>query len=148
MATLLHELTNRAATHCAPAARPRVLVTEDDDDLRFLFSTMLELRGCAVVEAADGAAAVQLAERVCPDLILMDGSLPRLDGLSATRRIRQLNDCARVPIILITGHADPSFQAEAQRAGCDEYLLKPLDLNQLSRVLEKYLGQGQAAWAA
>jgi CheY-like chemotaxis protein len=102
----------------------------------------------SVIEAADGEDAVQLAEQDCPDLILMDGSLPRLDGLSATRRIRQLSDCGHVPILFISGHTESSFQAQAQTAGCNEYLVKPLDPDQLSRVLEKYLGQQRAAGAA
>lgn len=122
-------------------ARPLVLVSEDHDDTRQLFRTVLRLRGCAVIEAADGEEAVRLAAHERPDLILLDGSMPRLDGFGATRRIRQLGRAGRrVPIVFITGHAEPSFRAVALQAGCDEYLVKPLDLEQLRGVLEKFLG--------
>jgi CheY-like chemotaxis protein len=70
----------------------------------------------------------------------MDGSLPRVDGFDATRRIRSFLNSGDVPIIFVSGHAEPSFIALALEAGCDEYLVKPLDLNQLGTVLQKYLG--------
>lgn len=121
-------------------ARPLVLVIEDDDDMRDLYRVALTLRGYAVVEAADGEEAVALAESERPDLILMDGSLPRLDGLGATRRIRLLGAVGPVPIVFVTGHAEPAFRAVAREAGCDEYLVKPFDLAELSDVIEKHLG--------
>lgn len=124
----------------APAARPLVLVTDDHQDTRDLFRTVLRLGGYAVIEAADGEEAVRQAERARPDLILLDGSLPLLDGLGAARRIRQLRRGGRVPIVFITGHAEPAYRAVAREAGCDEYLVKPLDLEQLRGVLERYLG--------
>ena len=125
--------------------RPLVLVTEDDEDTRFLFRTLLEMRGCSVIEATDGEEAVRLTERTSPDLILMDGSLPRLDGLSATRRIRQLRAVGRVPIVFVSGHAAAKDRAVAADAGCDEYLVKPLDLEQFSRMLDGCLGRHRAA---
>lgn len=121
-------------------ARPLVLVTEDHGDTRLLLCTVLNLRGCAVIEAADGEEAVRLAESARPDLILLDGSMPRLDGFGAARRIRQLRRGGRVPIVFISGHAEPAFRAGAREAGCDEYLVKPLDLGELSGVLERFLG--------
>jgi PleD family two-component response regulator len=78
----------------------RVLVVEDHDDTRLMLRTMLEWRGVSVVEAADGEAAVSMTETCRPDLILMDGSLPSLDGLTATRCIRQLDGAREVPIIV------------------------------------------------
>lgn len=137
MATLLSNL--QSVTE-AQHARPLILVADDDDDTRLLFRTMLEIRGYSVIEATDGEQAVQLAESAGPDLILMDGSLPRLDGLDATRRIRRSAHAARVPIAFISGHAEPAFLARAREAGCDEYLVKPPDLGQLNGVLQKYLG--------
>ncbi len=133
----------------APDVRPAplVLITDDDDDTRSLFSVMLKLSGCAVIEVTDGEEAIRLAERARPDLILMDGSLPRLDGLAATRRIRDLLHVVRVPIIFVSGHAEPSSLARAREAGCDDYLVKPFRLEQLGDVLEKYLGQGACAYA-
>ena len=144
MATSLSNLQN--ASDARPA-RPLVLVAEDDDDTRLLFRTMLEIRGYSVIEAPDGEEAVRLAETARPDLILMDGSLPRLDGLTATRRIRSFGRAGRVPIAFISGHAGAAFLALAREAGCDEYLIKPPDLGQLCGVLEKYLGDKARAFA-
>ena len=132
-------MRDRADARSAPRTRPLVLVAEDDADTRFLFTTVLRMRGCAVVEATDGEESVRLAESARPDLILMDGSMPRLDGFGATRRIRQLVRGGRVPIVFISGHAEPSFDAAAHEAGCDEYLVKPFDIERLNRLLEIYL---------
>lgn len=147
MATSLSNLRNAAGASDAPPAGALVLVAEDDEDTRFLFRTMLEIRGYRVVEAADGEEAVRLAEGARPDLILMDGSLPRVDGFDATRRIRRAGHAARVPIVFISGHAEAAFLAMAREAGCDEYLVKPLVPGQLGRVLEKFLGHEARAFA-
>ena len=119
-------------------ARPVVLVADDHEDTRLLFRTVLEIRGYSVIEAPDGEETVRTAESAHPDLILMDGSLPRLSGLDATRQIRGSADIGKVPIVFISGHAGNAFIASAREAGCDEYLVKPLQLAQLERVLEKY----------
>ena len=119
-------------------ARPLVLVADDDADTRFLLRTVLEIRGYRVVEAADGEETVSAAESVRPDLILMDGSLPRLSGLEAARQIRQSGRVRHVPIVFVSGHAGPAFVARAREAGCNEYLVKPFDLARLDDVLEKY----------
>ena len=142
----MSDLQDATEPRLAPPARPLVLVVDDDEDTRLLFRTMLEIRGYRAVEAADGEEAVGLAESARPDLILMDGSLPRVDGLDATRRIRQSERDGRVPILFVSGHAEAAFIARALEAGCDEYLVKPLDLDQLGGVLEKHLGEGARAF--
>lgn len=147
MATSLSKLRNATGERHTPPARPLVLVADDDEDTRLLFRTLLEIRGYSVIEAHDGEEAVRLAESARPDLILMDGSLPRLDGLTATRRIRSFGRAGRVPIDFISGHAGAAFLALAREAGCDEYLIKPPDLDQLGGVLEKYLGDKARAFA-
>jgi CheY-like chemotaxis protein len=116
-----------------------VLVAEDHDDTRFLLRTLLERRGLAVVEAADGEEACDVAARERPDLILMDGGLPVLDGVSATRRVRGLEGLSGVPIILLSGHAGPQYQLDARAAGCDEYVVKPFDLALLDNILNRHL---------
>ncbi|MCA1564408.1 MAG: response regulator [Acidobacteria bacterium] len=131
----------------APRARPLVLVTDDDENTRSLFRTLLEISGYAVIEAEDGEQAIRLAESAQPDLILMDGRLPRLDGFTATRRIRELGHAGRVPIVFVSGHAEPAFLALAREAGCDEYLVKPFSLDQLDGLLEKYLAHHARAFA-
>lgn len=118
---------------------PKVLVAEDHDDTRYLLRTLLERRGLAVVEAANGAEACDLAARELPDLILMDGGLPVLDGVSATRRIRGLDVLSDVPIVFLSGHAGPQFQSAARAAGCDEYIVKPFALARLDNILERLL---------
>lgn len=133
-----------AATRSASPA-PLVLVAEDHEDTRFLLRYVLEARGYRVAEAANGDEAVDLAELIRPDLVLMDGSLPRLDGLAATRRLRRLPLPFRVPIVFLTGHAEPAFRAAAREAGCDDYLTKPLDVRQLEKVLRALVGGGRGS---
>ena len=124
------------------SAPPLVLIVEDHEDTRFLLRTILEVRGgIAVVEAENGETATALAESLHPDLILMDGTLPLLDGFAATRRIRGLASGCGMPIILLSGHAQPASEAEAFAAGCTDYLVKPFALSELKRVLERHLSQ-------
>src|ERR1044071_9808893 len=95
----------------------RVLVVDDFDDSRFSLSKLLEIEGYEVFEATDGAQAVAKALADKPDLILMDLSLPIIDGLSATRQIRQSDDMKRVPIIALTAHDIIDIQSQAKDAG-------------------------------
>jgi CheY-like chemotaxis protein len=126
----------------ARAQRPRavVLVAEDHEDTRLMLRLMLEYRGLGVVEAGNGAEAVDVAERERPDLVLLDGSLPSLDGFDVTRRIRRSEALSRVPIVFLSGHAEEAYQDSARDAGCDEFMIKPLDTRQLDRILERHLG--------
>lgn len=121
------------------AAGPLVLIVEDHEDTRFLLRRLLEMRGYRVAEAADGEDAVQQATALAPDLIVMDGSLPRMDGCGATRRIRERDELQVVPVVFLSGHAHPADREAAFAAGCCDYLVKPLDTKQLDRILEKRL---------
>ena len=125
----------------AATIRPLVLVVEDHDDTRFMLEYLLEMLGYRVAVAEDGEMAIYLAEVERPDLILMDATLPRLDGLAATRRIREMAALAGVPIVFLSGHAHASFRAAAMETGGNDFLAKPFDLNQLERVLERHLGK-------
>lgn len=131
----------------AGSSRPLVLVVEDHEDTRYMLKYMLGISGFDVAEAENGVEAVELAERLRPGLILMDGSLPRLDGLSATRRVREMAALRDVPIVFLSGHAEPSAQAKAFEAGCDDYLVKPVNLDQLVRVLAQHLSAGKPGGA-
>ena len=121
----------------APGAK--VLVAEDHEETRYLLRTLLERRGLSVVEAGDGFEAVDAAERERPDLILMDSGLPQLDGIAATRRLREVPALSAVPIVFLSGHAGPQHRAAAFDAGCDEYIVKPFDIALLDNVLSRLL---------
>lgn len=133
----------RSQQRAGQSARPRVLVAEDHDDTRLMLKILLEHRGFDVLEAADGEEAVRIIEDAHPDLVVLDGSLPRMNGVAVTRRARE--SARSTPIIFLSGHAEPLARTEAFDAGCDEYLVKPDGLNHLSYVLARHLGRsGQA----
>ncbi len=113
----------------------RVLLVEDTEDNRMMMRRLLELSGYRVSEAVNGVEAVTAAERETPNVILMDLSLPIVDGLAATRRIRQLPDMAKVPIIAVSAHDTADFHAEALAAGCDAYMTKPVDYTELEDLI-------------
>jgi CheY-like chemotaxis protein len=128
------------------ASASKVLVAEDHEDTRALLRALLEHRGFAVVEARDGVEACDVALRERPDLILMDGGLPRLDGIAATRRLRGLSPLSGVPIVFLSGHAGPQHQLDARAAGCDDYVVKPFDVARLDHILNLHLpGRGRRA---
>ena len=116
-----------------------VMVVEDFEDNRFMMRRLLEMSGYRVVEAINGEQAVEVARREQPHLILMDLSLPLLDGLAATRRIRQYNELRRVPIIAVSAHDTSDFHADALAAGCNDYVTKPIDFDQLEALLQRLL---------
>lgn len=109
------------------SARLTVVIVEDHDDTREMLGVLYRIWGCRVVEASNGLEAVEVASREHPELILMDGSLPYLDGLGATLRIRENKLLSDIKIIALNGWGSPSFTAAALAAGCDDCILKPLD---------------------
>jgi two-component system, cell cycle response regulator DivK len=115
------------------------LLVEDFEDSRFMMRSLLELAGYNVVEASDGEQAVALAVQEKPALILMDLSLPKLDGLAATRQIRQCKDLGNTPIVAISAHDSPETRTEALDAGCNEYVTKPIDFDQLGALVKRFL---------
>lgn len=118
-----------------------VLLVEDTEDNRFMMRRLLEIAGYRVVEATNGEEAVRLAESERPDLILMDLSLPVIDGLAATRAIRKLNGLSKTPIIAVSAHDTSDFQSDALAAGCDSYITKPIDFSQLEQLIARLLGK-------
>jgi two-component system, cell cycle response regulator DivK len=132
--------TSQYAPDSVNTSQRSVLVVEDHDDTRLMLRTMLELRGgIAVVEAANGAMAVALATNVHIDLILMDTDLPVLDGYAATSRIRECTPNHEIPIVMMSGYAEPAAQIRAFAAGCTEYLIKPFSLRGIDSVVNRYL---------
>jgi CheY-like chemotaxis protein len=119
----------------------RILVVEDQELNMDLLVQLLE-EEYEVLTATDGAAGLALAEREQPDLILMDLSLPVMDGWEATRRIKANDDLRHIPVIALTAHAMVGDATRALACGCDDYLTKPLDEDLLFQRLESYLGEG------
>jgi CheY-like chemotaxis protein len=116
-----------------------VLVVEDFEDNRFMMRRLLEMSGYQVVEAVNGKQAVEKAVQERPDIILMDLSLPMLDGLSATRQIRAKDGLGQVPIVAVSAHDSADFHADALAAGCNEYVTKPIDFDQLVELLSRLI---------
>lgn len=118
-----------------------VLLVEDTEDNRFMMRRLLEMSGYRVVEAMNGDEAVRLARAESPQLILMDLSLPVIDGLAATRLIRKLPEFESTPIIAVSAHDTSDFQSEAIQAGCNSYVTKPIDFSELEELIDKLLQQ-------
>ncbi len=119
--------------------RLKILVVEDEDDNRSILRWLLEQDGYQISEAGDGRSAVAAALRESPDLILMDISLPKFDGLQATREIRAALPLEAVPIIAMSAYDRHEIREQALLAGCTDYAAKPLDLEQLEAMIQQYL---------
>jgi chemosensory pili system protein ChpA (sensor histidine kinase/response regulator) len=127
------------------AGNPLIMVVEDDDDNRLMMKTLLEMKGYRVAEASNGEEAITLAQRRRPDLILMDLQLPRLNGFAVTRFFRLDHGLRDVPIILVSGHDPARHLKLALAAGCNHYLLKPIDFRRLETLLDDLLGTARDA---
>lgn len=119
--------------------RLTVMVVDDNEDLREMLRFMVERLGYQVVEAENGREAVEIARRRCPDLILMDLSMPVMDGFAATRLLREIEDMCHVPIVAISANRREQSQTDAFAAGCNEYLTKPVNFHQLNSLLTIWL---------
>lgn len=120
--------------------QPRtVLLVEDIEDTRYFMRLELEERGYRVIEAEDGARAVKLALSERPDIILMDISLPVMDGLAAAERIRQHEELRQVQIVAVTAHQETDYRTHAQNSGFNAYVTKPVDFDWLEDLLERLL---------
>jgi two-component system cell cycle response regulator DivK len=118
-----------------------VMVVEDFEDNRYMMRRLLEMCGYEVLEAVNGEEAVEMALKERPGLILMDLSLPLLDGLAATRRIREHWELRGVPIIAVSAHDTADFHADALAAGCNDYVTKPIDFDQLEGLLQRLMAE-------
>jgi two-component system, cell cycle response regulator DivK len=121
---------------------PKILLVEDNEMNRDMLSRRLIRRGYEVVIAIDGPQGVDLAGSVTPDLILMDMSLPIIDGWEATRRIKANEATKNIPVIALTAHAMSGDREQAMAAGCDDYDIKPIDLARLLPKIERFAGPG------
>jgi two-component system cell cycle response regulator DivK len=115
----------RGASNSGRARPPLILVVDDIDDGREMYAQYLEFEGFRVKEAKNGQEAIALTKRLRPDVVLMDLSLPVMDGWEATRRIKANPLTRDVPIIAVTAHAMTGSEANAREAGCDAFVTRP-----------------------
>ncbi|HEV8593389.1 MAG TPA: response regulator [Pyrinomonadaceae bacterium] len=116
----------------------RVLVVEDYDDSREFLKFLLEMYGFEVDEASNGIEALKAIHKHVPDLVLMDMAMPAMDGVTATRKIREEKRFAKLPIIAITAQSE-GYRRPAFEAGCNAMISKPIDIDALRPVLNRYL---------
>jgi|SRR5882724_198947 len=114
-----------------------ILLVEDYESFRNSLKQLLELEGYSVIEAETGEEALEQAQKRLPDLILMDLTLPGIDGLEATRRIRAISDLRSTPIIALSAYDAEDFRKDAKTAGCNDYVTKPIDFDHFTIVLRQ-----------
>jgi CheY-like chemotaxis protein len=120
-----------------------VLLVEDNEDNRTVYRTILEHFGYAVIEARNGEDGIRMAREDHPDLILMDISIPIIDGWEATKILKGEPATAAIPIIALTAHALATDRAKAAEVGCDGYLAKPCEPRRVVAEVEKFIGAGR-----
>ncbi len=120
-------------------ARPLVLVADDFADVREMYSEFLEFAGYRVVQAQTGAEAIDAARALRPDVILMDATMPGLDGFTATTLLRQEPAFAKTPILMLTAHVFAEHEAQAKAAGCSGFVRKPCLPDDLVREVQRAL---------
>ena len=119
---------------------PRILLVEDNEAIRGAFSILLEDSGYQVLQAASGAEALAASASQRPHLILLDLGLPDLNGLDVARALRARDDTRDTPIVALTGRALETDEEACRAAGCTDYLTKPINTEELLRVLASHLG--------
>jgi CheY-like chemotaxis protein len=125
--------------------KPRVLLVDDYPDAREMYSEYLKYSGFEVVEASNGMEAIQRAVDDAPDIILMDLSLPVMDGWEATRRLKADERTAGIPVVALTGHALAGISQGAREAGCDAFVTKPCLPEDLVKEIRKVLDERASA---
>ena len=128
----------QAAINRAPEQKT-ILLVEDFDDTRLMTKLWLTKKGYRVVEAENGAEAVDLAQSEQPDLIIMDMMMPGVDGLDATRQIREYQSLQETPIVAVSAYGADQYRHKALDAGCNEYVPTPFDPDALSKLIERLL---------
>jgi CheY-like chemotaxis protein len=128
----------------SPPIGHTLLLVEDNEDNRIIYSTVLRHLGYEVVEALDGVEAVALARSRLPDLILMDISIPEMDGWEATRILRADPTTRHIPIIALTAHALTDDRERAQAVGFTAYLAKPIEPRAVVAEVQRWIGKGGA----
>lgn len=124
-----------------PEVKSTILYVEDNPDNRMLVRRILTAENYKLLEATNAAQAINLLETTTPDLILMDINMPDMDGYTLTTRIRSMPGLERVPILALTANVMRGDKEKTLEAGCDGYIQKPLDVDQLIREIEKFLAR-------
>ncbi len=124
---------------------PKILLVEDNEMNRDMLCRRLNRRGFDVVAAEDGEKGVEMARSENPDVILMDMSLPVIDGWEATRRIKAADETRQIPIIALTAHAMAGDKEKTLAAGCDDYDTKPIELSRLLEKISAILAKSRAS---
>ena len=117
-----------------------VLIVEDNEDNRLIYSQYLTHGGVRVLEATNGAEGIDVVRRERPDIVLMDISMPVMDGLTATRVLKADEELRAIPVIALTAHAMASDEAMAREAGCDGYISKPVMPKDVRAEVERWIG--------
>lgn len=119
------------------------MVVDDSEDIRLMLRFVLDSRGYRVAEAANGQEALDIARNECPALILMDLSMPVLDGFGAVRCLREIEAMCNVPVVAISAHNTTDHRAKAFAVGFNDYLTKPLDFGHLINLINRLLQPAQ-----
>ena len=122
-----------------PEEKSIILYVEDNPDNRLLVRRILQAENYKMLEATNAVEAIDLLETTIPDLILMDINMPEMDGYTLTAKIRAMPGLGRVPILAVTANVMRGDKEKTLEAGCDGYIQKPLDIDQLTREIEKFL---------
>lgn len=118
---------------------PKILIVEDNELSRDMLSRRLRRKGYEVLVAVDGAEGVAMSHKEKPDIVLMDLSLPDMDGWRATQKIKENPETSKIPVIALTAHAMSGDREKALEAGCDEYDTKPIDLRRLLSKIHRFV---------
>jgi len=122
-----------------PEKKGTILYIEDNPDNRLLVKRILLSEGYILLEAKDGKDALNVLKSAYPDLILMDINMPDMDGYTLTAKIKALPEFGRIPILAVTANVMRGDKEKTLEAGCDGYIQKPLDIDQLTREIEKFI---------
>lgn len=122
-------------------AAAQILIVEDDPVSLKLMRDVLQANSYVTTEVSNGEEALDIAARLKPDLIVMDIRLPGIDGLEATRRLKETHETAAIPVVAVTAHAMPEDEARIRAAGCDAYLPKPLRFSEFVALVGRLLGR-------
>jgi CheY-like chemotaxis protein len=136
---------NQTVQMHAAATLPTILVVEDFDDTRLMMKMWLARIGYRVMEAETGEEAIDVAQRELPDLIIMDVMMPGMNGLDATRRIREYQALRGTPIVAVSAYGANEYRALALDAGCNEYVSTPFDPNALAALIKSLIEKSEAS---